>query len=80
MLDKMHYLHAALIETLRLYPPIPVDGKYAVSDDTLPYGYKIKKGDIVSYVPYSMGRMKYLWGNDPHDFRPDLKVVVDSST
>jgi len=71
VLDKMQYLHAALTETLRLYPPIPLDGKYAVSDDTLPDGYKIKKGDIATYVPYSMGIMKCLWGSDADDFRPE---------
>jgi cytochrome P450 len=71
ILDKMHYLHAALTETLRLYPAIPMDGKSAVSDDILPDGYKIKKGDIVSYVPYSMGRMKYLWGLDADEFKPE---------
>jgi cytochrome P450 len=47
------------------------DGKSAVSDDILPDGYKIKKGDIVSYVPYSMGRMKYLWGVDAGEFKPE---------
>ena len=47
------------------------DGKSAVSDDILPDGYKIKKGDIASYVPYSMGRMKCLWGSDADDFRPE---------
>eukprot|EP01018_Ginkgo_biloba_P016149 Gb_22851 [translate_table: standard] len=46
VLDKMHYLHAALSETLRLYPVIPVDPKYTFSDDMLPDGFKIKKGDM----------------------------------
>jgi len=71
VLDKMHYVHAALSETLRLYPPIPQDGKVAIGDDILPDGYKIRKGDIVSYVPYSMGRMKYLWGIDAEEFKPE---------
>lgn len=47
------------------------DGKVAVADDILPDGYKINKGDILVYVPYSMGRMKYLWGTDADEFRPD---------
>jgi cytochrome P450 len=71
VVDKMQYLHAALTETLRLYPPLAVEGKCAISDDTLPDGYKIKKGQMVSYVPYSMGRMKYLWGADANEFRPE---------
>lgn len=71
VLDKMHYLHAALSEALRLYPPIAQDGKVAVADDILPDGYKINKGDILVYVPYSMGRMRYLWGTDADEFRPE---------
>ena len=47
------------------------NGKYALSDDTLPDGYKVKKGHIMSYVPYSMGRMEYLWGADALEFRPE---------
>ncbi|XP_044505206.1 cytochrome P450 704C1-like [Mangifera indica] len=70
-LDKMHYLHAALSETLRLYPPVPVDGKSVFSDDTLPDGFSVKKGDVVAFVPYAMGRMKDLWGNDAEEFRPE---------
>uniref|UniRef100_A0A7N0T9C0 Cytochrome P450 n=1 Tax=Kalanchoe fedtschenkoi TaxID=63787 RepID=A0A7N0T9C0_KALFE len=70
-LDKMHYLHAALTETMRLYPAVPLDGKCAEADDTLPDGLVIKKGDNVSYMPYPMGRMAYIWGEDAEEFRPE---------
>ncbi|GLJ25957.1 hypothetical protein SUGI_0497650 [Cryptomeria japonica] len=71
VLDKMHYLHACLSETLRLYPAVPVDSRHVGSDDTLPDGFRMKKGDLVNYNPYSMGRMEYLWGVDAKEFRPE---------
>ncbi|KAL2337431.1 hypothetical protein Fmac_011877 [Flemingia macrophylla] len=70
-LEKMNYLHAAITETLRLYPAVPVDAKICFSDDTLPDGYSVNKGDMVSYQPYAMGRMKFIWGDDAEDFRPE---------
>ncbi|XP_062201104.1 cytochrome P450 704C1-like [Phragmites australis] len=70
-LNKMHYLHAALTETLRLYPSVPLDNKQCFSDDVLPDGSSVSKGDIVFYVPYAMGRMEYLWGKDAEVFRPE---------
>ncbi|KAH6783020.1 cytochrome P450 [Perilla frutescens var. hirtella] len=70
-LDKMQFLHAALSETLRLYPAVPADGKMCFADDTFPDGFSVKKGNLVSYVPYSMGRMKSLWGEDAEEFRPE---------
>ncbi|KAD5961282.1 hypothetical protein E3N88_12755 [Mikania micrantha] len=70
-LEKMHYLHASLSETLRLYPAVPLDGKSAEQDDVLPDGFKIKKGDGVGYMAYPMGRMTYIWGEDAEDFRPE---------
>ncbi|GLT66231.1 hypothetical protein SLA2020_386090 [Shorea laevis] len=70
-LEKMHYLHAAITETLRLYPAVPVDAKICFSDDTLPDGYSVNKGDMVSYQPYAMGRMKFIWGDDAEEFRPE---------
>ncbi|KAJ8650111.1 hypothetical protein MRB53_003134 [Persea americana] len=70
-LDKMHYLHAALTETLRLYPAVPVDGKCAEIDDILPDGFKVKQGDGVYYLAYSMGRMTNIWGEDAEEFRPE---------
>ncbi|KAL5727887.1 hypothetical protein ACHQM5_001031 [Ranunculus cassubicifolius] len=71
LLDKMHYLHAALTETLRLYPAVPVDGKCAEVDDTLPDGYRLKKGDGVYYIAYAMGRMTYIWGDNAEEFLPE---------
>ncbi|XP_051132465.1 cytochrome P450 704C1-like [Andrographis paniculata] len=70
-LDKMHNLHSALTETLRLYPPVPVDPKLCLADDTFPDGYQVKKGDVVAYLPYAMGRMKGIWGDDAEEFKPE---------
>ncbi|KAG2539806.1 hypothetical protein PVAP13_9NG496200, partial [Panicum virgatum] len=70
-LNKMHYLHAALTETLRLYPSVPLDNKQCLGDDVLPDGSSVSKGDIVFYVPYARGRMEYLWGADAEAFRPE---------
>ncbi|KAM0946756.1 putative abieta-7,13-dien-18-ol hydroxylase [Dioscorea sansibarensis] len=69
-LNNVQYLHAALSETLRLYPAVPLDVKECSSDDTLPDGFAVKKGDFVNYQPYAMGRMKFLWGDDAGGFRP----------
>eukprot|EP01018_Ginkgo_biloba_P037645 Gb_34127 [translate_table: standard] len=70
-LSKMHYLHAAITESLRLYPAVPLDGKTAVAEDTLPDGTKITKGNVINYVPFAMGRMERLWGRDSLEFKPE---------
>ncbi|XP_062105480.1 cytochrome P450 704C1-like [Humulus lupulus] len=74
-LEQMHYLHAALTETLRLYPAVPVNGRCADIDDTLPDGFKVKKGDGVYYISYAMGRMPHIWGEDAEEFRPERWLV-----
>ncbi|KAF7027915.1 hypothetical protein CFC21_039904 [Triticum aestivum] len=70
-IGSMHYLHAALTETLRLYPAVPSDVKCCFSDDTLPDGHAVRRGDTVNYQPYAMGRMKLLWGDAAEEFRPE---------
>nr|XP_011470443.1 PREDICTED: cytochrome P450 704C1-like [Fragaria vesca subsp. vesca] len=70
-LIKMQYLRAALTETLRLYPSVPLNGRVCFSDDTWPDGYSVKKGELVIFQPYSMGWMKFIWGDDAEEFRPE---------
>ncbi|KAK3429870.1 hypothetical protein EUGRSUZ_E01360 [Eucalyptus grandis] len=71
VLGRMHYLHATLTETLRLYPAVPLDGRCAETDDVLPDGFHVKKGDNINYLAYSMGRMHNIWGEDAEDFKPE---------
>ncbi|XP_074278077.1 cytochrome P450 94A1-like [Silene latifolia] len=67
----MVYTHAALCESMRLFPPVPVDIKEATSDDVLPDGMRVKKGTWVTYHPYAMGRLEKLWGPDWAKYRPE---------
>ncbi|KAK1308480.1 hypothetical protein QJS10_CPA09g01545 [Acorus calamus] len=70
-LGRLSYLHASISETLRLYPAVPQDPKGILKDDVLPDGTQVKAGGMVTYVPYSMGRMAYLWGPDASAFKPE---------
>ncbi|WMV11379.1 hypothetical protein MTR67_004764 [Solanum verrucosum] len=45
--------------------------KICFSDDTLPDGFNVNKGDMVSYLPYAMGRMKFIWGDDAEEYKPE---------
>nr|GMD69028.1 cytochrome P450 94A2-like [Ipomoea batatas] len=73
----MVYTHAALSETMRLYPPVPVDSKAAAEDDVLPDGTVVKKGWRVTYHPYAMGRVEDVWGKDWPEFRPERWLEKD---
>ncbi|KAL7252589.1 hypothetical protein ACSBR1_007202 [Camellia fascicularis] len=70
-LGRLSYLQAMITETLRLYPVVPQDPKGILEDDILPDGTKVKAGGMVTYVPYSMGRIEYNWGSDAASFKPE---------
>ena len=55
----------------RLYPPVPVDGKQCVRETVLPNGITVKKGQIVYYTAYAMGRDEKIWGEDAQLFKPE---------
>lgn len=67
----LHYLHAAIYESMRLYPPVQFDSKFCLKDDLLPDGSFLKRGTRVTYHPYAMGRMKEIWGSDCLEFKPE---------
>ncbi|PON77824.1 Cytochrome P450, E-class, group I [Trema orientale] len=70
-LRDMHYLHAAISETMRLYPPIPIESRTCLKDDVLPDGTFVRKDSTLSYNAYAMGRMESIWGKNCHEFRPE---------
>jgi cytochrome P450 len=70
-LRDMHYLHAAISEALRLYPPVPVDSKACLKDDIMPDGTFVGKGWLVTYHTYAMGRMESIWGKNCREFLPE---------
>lgn len=70
-LQELHYLEAAVYESMRLYPPIQLDSKFCLEDDVLPDGTLVKGGTRVTYHPYAMGRLEEIWGWDCLEFRPE---------
>ncbi|CAA6666573.1 unnamed protein product [Spirodela intermedia] len=75
--DKLIYLKAALSETLRLYPSVPEDSKHVMADDVLPDGTFVPAGSSITYSIYSTGRMKFIWGEDCMEFRPERWLTAD---
>ena len=81
-LRECKYLQYCLHETLRLYPPVPVNFRQAVRDTTLPRGggpdgtgkVFVPEGTSVNYTVYALHRRKDIWGEDADEFRPERWV------
>ncbi|GAU43033.1 hypothetical protein TSUD_12880 [Trifolium subterraneum] len=70
-LDKLVYLHGAICEALRLYPPIAFEHKCATKSDILPSGDHVSPNTKLIYSLYAMGRMEQIWGEDCMEFKPE---------
>ncbi|KAM5488370.1 hypothetical protein McanCB56680_000253 [Microsporum canis] len=78
-LKNMTYLNWFVKETLRLYPPVPINFRRAARDTWLPRGggadgmapIFVKKDQEIVYQIWSMHRRKDLWGDDAATFKPE---------
>ncbi|CAE7878912.1 CYP86B1 [Symbiodinium microadriaticum] len=77
-LGKLRYLEAAIRESLRLYPSVPLDPKFVASADTLPDGTHVPRGAALIYMSYAMGRSREIWGSDASEFRPERWLEMEA--
>ncbi|KAG2244525.1 hypothetical protein Bca52824_093612 [Brassica carinata] len=73
-LKKLVYLHGAICEALRLYPPVPFQHKSPTKTDVLPSGHIVEANSKILFCLYSLGRMKTVWGEDASEFKPERWV------
>ncbi|PQK12254.1 hypothetical protein BB8028_0003g08710 [Beauveria bassiana] len=73
------FLQNVVKETLRLYPPVPINSREAIRDTVLPTGggadgskpVFVPKGTSLKYSPYVMHRRSDLYGPDAMEWNPD---------
>ncbi|CAH9070839.1 unnamed protein product [Cuscuta europaea] len=65
------YTHAVVAESLRLHPPVPLEGKQAREDDVWPDGTRVQKGMGIVCHTYAVGRSAEVWGADWPEFKPE---------
>ena len=74
--SSLPYVLAVFNESLRFYPPVPIELKESTAETTFPDGTWLPKGAVVMWAPWAMGRSKNLWGEDADNFRPERWLVA----
>lgn len=78
-LKSCQYLQHCNNETLRLFPVVPINARYAYKDTTLPVGggpdgkspVFVPKGSSVEYSVHLLQHRKDIWGPDAEEFIPE---------
>jgi cytochrome P450 len=65
------YTMAVFYETLRLYPPVPVELKQCEQATTLPDGTVLPEGAVLVWCIWAMNRSRLIWGQDADFFLPE---------
>jgi len=73
--SSLPYVAAVFNESLRLYPPVPVELKECTSSTTFPDGTWLPAGAVVIWATWAIGRSKNIWGQDADDFRPSRWLI-----
>ncbi|MBE7247345.1 MAG: cytochrome P450 [Actinomycetospora chiangmaiensis] len=68
-LERLPFTRAVIEETLRLYPPVPLQARQATAPLRI-IDRQVNKGDIVILNAWTLHRHKKLWA-DPDSFVPD---------
>lgn len=76
---RMPYLSHVIKESLRLFPPVPLNNRTASKTTILPRGggpdgnspILVRRGELVVYSQYVNARRKNIYGPDAGDFRPE---------
>ena len=68
---SLPYTNAVFNESLRLYPPVPIEIKECSTATIFPDGTSLPKGAVVMWIPWAMGRSRSIWGVDADEFRPE---------
>ena len=74
----MEFTQAVIQETLRLWPSVPFDLKFAVEEDTLPCGTKVYPGVAVMYNPFLCNTNPQTYP-EPESFKPHRWMQEDGT-
>ncbi|KAE9617673.1 putative cytochrome P450 [Lupinus albus] len=77
-LEKLPYLKAVVLETLRRHPPTHFLLPHAVSEDVVLNGYLVPKKGSVNFMVAEIGRDPKVW-EDPMAFKPERFLNEDGS-
>lgn len=78
-LPKLRYLHYIILETLRLFPSVPLLVPHVPSQDCEIGGYNIPKGTMILVNAWVIHRDAKVW-HDPLSFKPERFETMEVET